>query len=161
MKPNTNQYVTKVLTKKGDEILIDTEDFEKIKRYSWCVSKTGYAVANNGQKVIKMHRYILDINNPKIIVDHRNGNPLDNRKNNLRICNSKQNARNTKVSKSNTTGQLGISITAYGKFRARIMVNGKEIRLGNYEKIEDAIEARKKAELKYFKEFAPCLRKMV
>ena len=55
MKPNTNQYITKVLTKKENEILIDTEDFEKIKRYSWCVSKTGYAVANNGKYVFQTH----------------------------------------------------------------------------------------------------------
>ena len=35
MKPNTNQYITKVLTKKENEILIDTEDFEKIKKFSF------------------------------------------------------------------------------------------------------------------------------
>ena len=45
-------------------------------------------------------------------------------------------------------------MTPHGKYRARIMVNRKEIRLGHFEKIEDAIEARKLAEKKYFGEYA-------
>lgn len=155
MKKNTNTYVIKVITKKGEEILIDAEDFEKVRRYSWCISKTGYPVANISGKVTKLHRYLLGLTNPKIIVDHINRNTLDNRKCNLRICTALENARNTTVSKNSSTGYLGISLTAQGKYRARIMVNRKEIRLGNYSRIEDAIKARKQAEKKYFKEFAP------
>lgn len=157
MKKNTNKYEIKVITKKGEEILIDAEDFEKVKRYSWCISKTGYAVANNGKRVMKMHRYILNLDEPNIIVDHIDGNKLDNRKSNLRICKPFENARNVRMRKRNKVGYLGISYTAEGKYRARIMVNRKEIRLGNYEKIEDALEARRKAEIKYFGQFAPCL----
>ena len=155
MKKNTNKYEIKVITKKGEEILIDADDFERVKKYSWCISKTGYPVANINGKVIKLHRYLLKLNNPKIIVDHINRNTLDNRKSNLRICTALENSRNTSVSKNNKTGHLGISKTKEGKFRARIMVNRKEIRLGNYEKINDAIKARKKAEKKYFGSFAP------
>lgn len=155
MKKNTNQYEINIITKKGEKILIDIEDFEKVKKYSWCISKTGYPVANINGKVIKLHRYLLNVKNSKIIIDHKNRNPLDNRKSNLRICTQLENARNTTVSKNNNTGYLGISLTAQGKYRARITVNRKEIRLGNYEKIEDAINARKKAEKIYFGEFAP------
>jgi hypothetical protein len=152
---NTNKYEVKIITKKGEEIFIDYEDFEKVKKYCWCISKTGYPVANINHKVTKLHRYILNLKDSKTIVDHINRNPLDNRKCNLRICSALENARNSSVSKNNKTGRLGISLTPQGKYRARIMVNRKEIRLGNYEKIEDAIEARKQAEKKYFKEFAP------
>jgi len=155
LKKNTNKYEMKVITKKGEEILIDIEDFEKVKRYSWCISKTGYPVANINGKVTKLHRYLLGVKNPKIIVDHINRNALDNRKSNLRLCTALENSRNTTVSKNSNTGYLGISLTPQGKYRARIMVNRKEIRLGNYSKIEDAIKARKQAEKKYFKEFAP------
>jgi hypothetical protein len=155
MKKNTNRYEIKIITKKGEEILVDYEDFEKVKRYSWCISKTGYPVANIGYKVIKLHRYILNIDDPKVIIDHKNRNRLDNRRKNLRICNVQENARNTTVSKSNQTGYLGISKTAQGKYRARIMVNRKEIRLGHYDNLEDAIRARKEAEKLYFKDFAP------
>lgn len=158
MKHNTNRYELKIITKKGDEILIDIQDLEKVKRYSWCISKTGYPVANINGKVTKIHRYILGIKNPEIVIDHINGNPLDNRKNNLRLCTALENSRNTSVSKNNKTGYLGISKTQGGKYRARIMVNRQEIRLGHYDKLEDAINARKKAEIKYFGRFAPCLR---
>ena len=157
MKKNTNKYEVKVITKKGEQILIDAEDFDKVKRYCWCISKTGYPVANVKGKVTKLHRYILGLSNPNIIVDHKNRNKLDNRKINLRICTILENSRNTTKSKNNKTGYLGISFAGKNKFRARIMVNGKEIRLGHYEKIEDAIKARKEAELKYFGDYAPHL----
>lgn len=155
MKKNTNKYQVKVITKKGEEILIDEGDFEKVKKYSWCISKTGYPVANINGKATKLHRYLLNIEVPEVIVDHINRNKLDNRRNNLRTCTALENARNTTVSKNNKTGYLGISTTPQGKYRARIMVNRKEIRLGNYDKIEDAIKARKQAEIKYFGQFAP------
>lgn len=145
----------KVITSNGVEILIDPEDFQKIKKYSWCISKTGYAVANINGKVTKMHRYIMGENDSKIIIDHINRNKLDNRKNNLRRCTAKENSRNTTVSKNNPTGYLGVSLTAQGKFRARIMVDRKEIWLGTYNNINDAIKARKTGEKYYFGEFAP------
>ena len=162
MRKNTNKYIFKndfviVLTSKGVGILIDRKNFKKIKKYCWCISKTGYAVANINGKITKMHRYVLNINNPNQIVDHINGNKLDNRGDNLRMATIKQNSRNTSVSKNNKVGVLGISQTKYGKYRARIMVDGKEIRLGNYNFLSDAITARKKAENKYFGEFAPNL----
>ena len=99
---------------------------------------------------------ILD--KPKnFVVDHINGNKLDNRRSNLRICTCKENLRNVSASKNNKTGHLGISLTKFGRYRARIMVDGKEIRLGNYVNLEDAIKARKKAEIKYFGEYSPTL----
>lgn len=102
-----------------------------------------------------MHRYILNENNPSNIIDHINRNKLDNRKSNLRNITNQGNAMNTSVSKSNKTGHLGISLTSYGKYRARIMVDGKEIRLGNFWNLNEAINARKKAEKKYFGDYAP------
>lgn len=156
-KRNTNNYILQVITANNNKILVDYEDFEKISKYSWCVSKTGYAVANINGKVTKMHRYILGITNPEIVIDHINHNTLDNRKNNLRICTNKENSRNAKIGKNNKTGFIGISIAYNGKYRARIMVDRKEIALGHYTNIEDAIAAREKAEKLYFKEFAPSI----
>lgn len=151
-----DSYVV-IKTNKGQKIYIDTEDFEKCKKYTWCVSKTGYAVANIKGKVTKMHRYILDERNPKKIIDHINRNKLDNRKENLRYCTQKENSRNTSKSKNNRTGFIGISFTCGKgkKYRVRIMVDGKEINLGRYNDIDEAIKARKEGELKYFKEFSP------
>jgi hypothetical protein len=157
---NSNNYIFLedyiiIKTKNNEEIYVDIDNFEKISKYCWCISKTGYPVANINYKVVKLHRYLLNILDSKIIVDHINRNPLDNRVLNLRECSVLENTRNTSVSKNNKCGFLGISKTPANRYRARIMVNKKEINLGHYEKIEDAIKSRKIAEIKYFKEFAP------
>lgn len=139
-------------TSNREEILVDEEDFEHIRKYKWCVSKTGYAVANIKKKVTKLHRFILNIKDQNIIIDHKNRNKLDNRKSNLRICTAWENCTNS----SNTKGKelpLGISKTQNGKYRARIMVHRKEINLGRFEKLEDAVEARLEGEKKYFNGF--------
>lgn len=146
----------KMITTKGDVILIDAEDYDMVKQHSWCISKTGYPVTNTGRgKVVKLQRMLLDVKNPKLVVDHINGDPFDNRKMNLRICNNKENARNCKLSKNNRSGYVGVSQTLKGRWRARIMINRKEKCLGTFATMEEAIKARRDAEDKYFGEFAP------
>lgn len=150
-----NEFIEKdsffiLYTHKNEEIFIDKDDFEKVKNHKWCISKTGYAVANVNKKTIKLHRFILNLENPKIIIDHINRNKLDNRKNNLRICSVWENSVNC----SDTKGRelpLGISKTQNGKkYRVRIMLHRKEINLGRFENLEDAINERKNAEKIYF-----------
>lgn len=58
------------------------------------------------------------------------------------------------LSKSNRTGVTGVSKTPNGKYRARIMVDRKEIRLGTFETLKEAAVARKNGETKYFGEFS-------
>lgn len=95
----------------------------------------------------------MNLENPKIIIDHINRNKLDNRKNNLRICSFWENSVNCSETKGKEL-PLGISKTQDGKkYRARIMVHGKEIYLGRFEKLEDALSARKDAEILYFNGF--------
>lgn len=157
---NKNTYIIKedyveIHTAKGDLILIDTEDFEKAKTHSWCISKTGYPVANIDHKVIKMHRFLLGITDPNIIVDHANGNPLDNRRANMRICTWAENSRNCKASKNSKSGHIGIRITPSGKYRPRISVNREEIKgIPLYDTLEEAIAARNELELIYHGAFS-------
>lgn len=151
----TTGAITTLKTTKGIEFIVDTNDLEKVLCYTWCVSKTGYLVANINNKVIKLHRYLLELSSPSEIVDHINRNRLDNRRCNLRVCNSSENAKNLSVKKTNSSGYPGIDITRYNKYRARISVGGKELRLGNFETLQEAISARKTAERKYYGEFAP------
>lgn len=159
VRKRTNQYIVhgevlEIITAKGDVILADTEDLDKIRRYSWCISKTGYAVANNGKKVIKMHRYILDLEDPDIQVDHRNRNRVDNRRKNLRCCTVVENKRNVGVKPGNRLGVLGIRRTPAGKYNVRIVKDRVEHHIGNFLTLEEAIAARNKAERKYHGEFA-------
>lgn len=119
-----------------------------------CKSKKGYAVANIRGKVVKMQRYIMEVNDQKAVVDHINRNIFDNRKKNLRICSQAENCRNKSVSKKCKSGYLGIRVTKHGRYNVRITVNRKEIHIGNYGTLEEAIKAREMVEDKYHKQFA-------
>lgn len=57
--------------------------------------------------MIKLHRYIMNMNNSNLVVDHINRNPLDNRKSNLRICSYKENSFNKSIRVDNTSGIPG------------------------------------------------------
>ena len=91
-----------------------------------------------------------------MIKNHRSRNKRDNRRTNLRFADPSQNARNASLSINNTSGYPGVSrYSRNEKWRAFITVNKKYVSLGHFDNIEDAIKARKDAEIKYFGEFAP------
>lgn len=83
-----------------------------------------------------------------LLIDHINHNKVDNRITNLRAVTSSENQRNMKLLKNNKTGYSGVEIYK-GKFRARIGSNKKQINLGTFETIEDAIKVREEAKKKY------------
>ena len=85
-------------------------------------------------------------------IDHINRDKSDNRKSNLRFSNDLLNSHNRSTPSNNKSGCMGVSFhTKSNKWRATITVNHKHIELGEFKNIEDAIEARNVAELKYFK----------
>jgi hypothetical protein len=89
-------------------------------------------------------------------IDHINGCRNDNRIINLRMASNQENCRNQGISKRNTSGYRGVGFNKNnGKWHAYMGLNKKTIHLGFYQKIEDAISARNKAENLYFGEFSP------
>jgi hypothetical protein len=87
--------------------------------------------------------------------DHINGNGLDNRIINLRICTQSQNLRNRGASINNKTGYKGVSYDKKSnKFKAQIRVNKKNITLLTTNNLIDAARAYNNAAIKYFGEFA-------
>ena len=117
------------------------------------ISVTGYNVVNINKKIYKTHRlvwlYVYGYM-PTCKLDHINHNRTDNRISNLREVTDKDNCRNCSISKNNTSGINGVSfIRKTKKWRARIMVNRKEINLGRFSDKKDALEARKHAEKLY------------
>lgn len=160
--PPRNKYQHKdgeveITVKDGRKIWIDEEDFDAVSRYSWCYSKTGYPVAKiESGKVVKLSRFLM---NPPdgTLVDHIDGSKANNRRNNLRLCTSEENSRNTGLARNNTTGVTGVNIRPSGRYFASITVNRKCICLGTFDTIEEASEARREAEIKYFGDFAPSL----
>ena len=150
----------------GQIALIDDEDFDQLNRFKWCASyqpHSGYFYAvsrlkrikNEPRKSLRMHRIILKVNDPKIFVDHVNHNTLDNRKENLRICNNNENQFNAKMSISNTSGYKGVHWHKHRKmFITHIQYYGKLIHLGYYDNPKEAAKAYNKAALKYHGKFA-------
>lgn len=103
----SNHAIIYLYNKDGDiiaETLIDKEDIPKVINNKWCRDKNGY-VKNSKQGYL--HRILLGETN--LFIDHINGNKLDNRKRNLRICNNADNLKNrVKLPKNNTSGILGV-----------------------------------------------------
>lgn len=92
---------------------------------------------------------------PSLETDHKNRRRSDNKISNLRSATHKQNAYNQSLRKGSQTGVIGVSIDGQtGKFRAHITLDGKTIHLGRFSILNDAVDARRKAERQYFGEFA-------
>lgn len=121
--------------------IIDAEDIEKVKNIKWRINGNGYVI-NNSNTNIFLHRRILNVDN---MVDHRNGNRLDNRKENLRITTHSTNQMNVKHS--------GI-YSHNDKWIAKIKLNQKQAHLGVFAYEEEAKYARWYAEQILFKDFA-------
>jgi hypothetical protein len=146
-------------------ILVDDEDYEKAMKYKWSATYDGcnyyfiHKLYDSNWKCIgykKLHRYLLDVSDPKIEVDHINGNTLDNRRSsNLRICVHKNNGKNRSRSKNNTSGYKGVIWRKDNKkWRASITSNGKKYSLGNFIDKKDAARAYNEAAKQLHGEYA-------
>lgn len=141
----------------GKVAIVDDSDHEWLSQYSWSFAKVGYA-ARGGKNLGRrfgcyMHRQIM---NPTkgFEVDHKNGNKLDNRRSNLRICTSQQNKFNHPTHRNNKLGIKGVSLLKSGKFLAQIMSSGRNIYLGTHKTAALAHEAYRNAATKMRGEFA-------
>lgn len=144
-------------TRKKEEFYFDKEDFDKIKDFCWATHKshaTKYIVARDvNNKEIIMHRLIMGF--PDSRIDHIDRNGMNNCKNNLRLASNIDNCHNRGECKRNTSGRNGVSFRKDNKkYRVRIVVNRKEYNIGHYNNFEEAVEARRDAEKKYYGEFA-------
>lgn len=87
---------------------------------------------------------------PNDQLDHINGITTDNRIENLRDVSNEENGRNRTKPSTNTSGHIGVSYEkTYNKWKAQIRIGPKSINLGRFVCLEDAIKARKQAEIKY------------
>lgn len=144
------------------EAIVDAADIEIVKKLYWNVVKQVngklYVRAHRPlwlqQKscFVTLHRYLLNF--PDSFIDHANGNPLDNRRSNIRLATRSENSINREF--KNKTGMRGVTHTnkAFPKpYQARITVNGKRLSLGYYHTPEEAAEAYKRAASEHHGEF--------
>ncbi|ARP90331.1 hypothetical protein CAL14_08550 [Bordetella genomosp. 9] len=152
-----------IRTSKGEEILIDDEDVELVSRWTWRTIGRGYAARSvyDRSKPSRrtnqyLHRLLLDLaDGDGRFVDHVNGNPLDNRRANLRLCTVQENGWNSKIRSHNKSGFKGVLLhPRSGKWTAYIKVGGKQRYLGLFEDPRHAHEAYCTEARKHFGEFA-------
>ena len=146
-------------TSSGEEFYFDLEDYDKIKNYYWYKNSEDYIVTNDNGTEIDLHVLIMNRLNASDgqEIDHIGGNTTRNdaRKCNLRICSHSENMMNRGLQSNNKTNYTGVYYDKKAKkYKSYITVNKKQIYLGLYQDINDAIEIRKEAEQKYFQKYS-------
>lgn len=141
----------------GKCTVVDAKTYKWACKHKWyAVNWKGsfYAGRRDGKTFLSLHRAILKAEKG-VMVDHINGDTLDNRISNLRLCNNTQNQRNQKLNKANSSGYKGVSWHKTNKrWMARIKISGKLKYLGYFEFVEDAAKAYDVAAKEHFGEFA-------
>mgnify|MGYP004642627401 CR=1 FL=1 len=137
----------------GNNFFVSTVDRYIFDMAYWRVHPNGYVRAGNNGGA-SLHRLIMQAKDGEI-VDHRNHNPSDNRRENLRVTNTQNNTRNKTIPRNNRSGVIGVCQERRGVWRAYITLNDYNLKLYNGRSRDEAIRRRLLAERDYFGEFAP------
>lgn len=128
-----------------DYTIISREDYDEIMKYKWYKTCYGYASGHVHGKDLKLHRYIMILNNINInkkIVDHINHNKLDNRRINLRVCDHRINSQNKRKRENTISNYVGTYITKNNRFRSTVQISGIEHYLGTFDTDKEAAYIR-------------------
>lgn len=138
-------------------ILIDLDDYKRVLSRKWNIKKSNkniYVRTIFDKKCIYLHRFILNLSDRSVLVDHINHNGLDNRKSNLRECSAQQNCFNKRKYKKGSSQYKGVSFNRSKlKWRASIRKGSKSYNLGDFRLEEDAYKAYQVAARELFGEF--------
>ena len=140
-------------------VLVSPEDEHLLSAYRWTAVRGGYLnrmyrAADGRQRLISMHRQIMGDPVGKE-VDHINGDPSDNRRENLRVCTRAENNRNIGVKRNNKLGVKGVYFDARREtYRAQIRVDGAKWNLGSFKTVGAAKAAYDAAAKLLHKDFA-------
>jgi len=159
----------------GKKALVDLRDAERAIQFGmWCASRDSqrrwYAVCptrgpNGGWRNVYLHRFILDVSDSDVFIDHINHDGLDCRRSNMRLSTAAENSQNTRSPSGQTSSDFrGVSWDKDArKWRVRIQAEGRTHTIGWYESdVRDSVdwgefraaEAYDEAALKYHGRFA-------
>jgi HNH endonuclease len=147
-----------VLTKEK-VALVDAKDYQSLVQFKWYAKLHGtkwYARKRRPDKrgaYDYMHRFLLNAPQGKL-VDHKNGDGLDNQRNNIRLCTSSQNNANRRKKPGSSSQYKGVTLRTSGRWQAHIVIERKAEFLGNYIVEEDAARSYDKRAVEAFGEFA-------
>lgn len=142
-----------VLLTKGYQSLIDLADVERVRQWKWCASVHGTDVRAVRRGAI-LSRFIMEA--PEgYDVDHIDGDPLNNRRANMRIVTHAQNQKNTKDRSDNSSGMRGVFFyKKNGRFMSQIKSDGKAFFLGYFDTAVEAAKAYERARSKLHGSFS-------
>jgi len=164
-----DNYIEVYLDRRNKDCLIskiDKKDFPKIYDFpnkwfsKWNKNTSSYyAVANNdidgNRKTLYMHRFIANVSDSLIYVDHKNHDTLDNRSFNLRLTKNHQNSRH-RIGKNsnNTSGYRNVSWNKYlKKWVVQLQVEGSNKILGKFDNVHEAGKFAEKMREIYYGKF--------
>ena len=141
---------------RGKHVLVDAEDYDRLMKHKWiafCSGGKWYAGCNEHGKRLLMHRAIMKA--PQgLVVDHIDGNGLNNCKSNLRICTQAQNLCNSRP-RCKTTHFKGVCYDKErGKYMAYVSVGGRTKIIGRYADLVEAAHVRDLHAVQLYGEFA-------
>jgi HNH endonuclease/AP2 domain len=153
---------------RGYVAIVDDEDFEYLAQWRWhartqrhgvyAARSVNFRKEDGKHSCITLYMAVAIMNPPQgMVVDHKSGMTLDNRRSNLRIATRKENCRNRKIQKTSKIGKKGVCIKPRLRSRpfvARIVKDGKRVHLGCFATAEEAHAAYCSAAKEIHGEFA-------
>lgn len=147
----------------GKIAIVDDEDFDDLSKFKWHALRqrdgSFCACRMSGRpkrQRVYMHRQILCVVDRQFFVDHKNHNPLDNRRSNIRIATPAQNRHNSRPNNVKKTSKfLGVSWSKEHKsFRVALSINGKQQIIARSADEVEAAKLYNEAARKHYGEFA-------
>lgn len=148
--------------------MIDDEDLEAVSRHKWHMvdtkgnnheyARTSIKQPDGRLRKVRLHRFLMQPPSD-MVIDHINGNGLDNRRSNLRICTHSQNTMNQKAQVGRSSKYRGVfrhktPNKKWDRWRANVQTKGKRFDVGLFVEEEDAARAYDKKAREIFGEFA-------
>lgn len=122
--------------------VVDAEDVEWLSRWRWGLHVRGYVVRPLGRQSVLMHRELLGLEHGDGLEgDHRNGDRLDNRRENLRVASHAENGQNIRRAPRSSSHRGVCWDKALDYWRAYAQLNGKQHHLGLFASERDAADA--------------------